>query len=117
MNCMKCGTEIANGNVFCESCLEDMNKYPVKPGTRILLPNHPAPEAVKKQPVKKRPLTAEEKLKKTQQVLKWITVALVVSLLLLGYAISMIWKEATPADPQDNIGQNYNTVGEYRWVN
>ena len=114
MNCMKCGTEIENGNVFCESCLEDMSKYPVNPGTRILLPNHPTPEAAKKQPIKRRPPTAEEKLKKTQHVLKWVTVTLVVSLLLLGYAISMLWKNATPANPQDNIGQNYNTVGEYR---
>ena len=112
MNCMKCGTEIENGNVFCESCLADMNRYPEKPGTRILLPNHPAPEAVKKQPVRRRPPTTAEKLTKTQQVLKCVTVALVVSILLLGFAISTLLEDTAPANPNENIGQNYNTVAD-----
>ena len=111
LNCMKCGTEIEGGNVFCGSCLTDMDKYPVKPGTRILLPNHPAPESVKKQPVRKRPPTVAQKLKKTQKVLKWVTVALVVSLLMLGFTLSMLIEYVTPKDPQENIGQNYNTIG------
>lgn len=112
MNCMKCGTEIESGKVFCESCLSDMDKYPVKPGTRILLPNHPTPEAVKKQPPKKRPPTAEEKLSKMRHVLKWLTVALVVSLLLLGFAVSMLLEDTAANNPQGNIGQNYNTIGD-----
>ena len=117
MNCMKCGTEIENGKVFCERCLTDMDKYPVKPGTRILLPNHPAPEAAKKQVPKKRLLSTKEKLKRTQQVLKWMTVALVVSLLLLGFSLYMLFEETAPVNPQDNIGQNYSTIGEYRHTN
>ncbi len=117
MNCMKCGLEIENGQVFCESCLENMEKYPVKPGTRILLPNRPAPEAIKKQPSRKRPPTAEEKLSRLRKVLKWLTVALVVSLLLLGFAISMILEATAPEDPQGNIGQNYNTVGTHSHTN
>ena len=117
MNCMKCGIEIDSSSVFCESCLAEMDKYPVKPDTRILLPNHPAPEATKKQAPKKRQLTTKEKLKKSQQVLKWVTVALVVSLLLLGYALYMLFEETAPEDPQDNIGQNYSTIGDYRRSN
>ena len=117
MNCMKCGTEIEGGNVFCESCLTDMDKYPVKPGTRILLPNHPAPESVKKQPVRRRPPTVEQKLKKTQKLLAWVTVALVVTLLLLGFAISMLFEDAAVKGPYENIGQNYNTIGDQSGTN
>ena len=103
MNCMKCGTEIENGKVFCERCLTDMDKYPVKPGTRILLPNHPAPEAAKKQAPKKRPLSTKEKLKRTQQVLKWMTVALVVSLLLLVFSIYMLFEETHRLIPRTTL--------------
>ena len=112
MNCMKCGTETEGGNVFCEGCLTDMDKYPVKPGTRILLPNHPTSEAVKKQSVRKQPPTDAQKLKKTQKVLKWVTIALAVSLLLLGFAISMLLEDPASKDAHENIGQNYNTIGD-----
>jgi predicted nucleic acid-binding Zn ribbon protein len=35
---MKCGTTIPTGQVFCDPCLEDMEKHPVNPGTPIQLP-------------------------------------------------------------------------------
>jgi len=113
LNCMKCGTEIEDGQVFCQNCLEDMKRYPVNPGTRIQLPKHPAPEAVKKPVPKKRSLTAAQKLNRLRQVVKWLAIALVATLLLLGFAISLLLEEAGPSLPQENIGQNYNTVGEH----
>ena len=42
MNCMKCGREIALGQVFCKDCLADMAQYPIKPGTPVQLPTQPA---------------------------------------------------------------------------
>ena len=39
MNCMKCGREAPDGQVFCGDCLERMQAHPVKPGTPVLLPN------------------------------------------------------------------------------
>lgn len=37
MRCLKCGNDIPNGSVFCDSCLEVAKAYPVKPGTPIKL--------------------------------------------------------------------------------
>lgn len=39
MNCLKCGREIEEGQVFCNDCLVQMAKYPVKPGTAVQLPS------------------------------------------------------------------------------
>ena len=39
MSCMKCGKEVSEGQVFCEECLTEMERYPVKPGTPVLLPH------------------------------------------------------------------------------
>lgn len=41
MKCLKCGTAITSGQVFCQTCQDDMERHPVKPGTPIVLPNRP----------------------------------------------------------------------------
>ena len=112
MNCMKCGVEIDSTQVFCEACLADMKRFPVKPGTRIQLPNRPVMEVVKKQPSKKRRLTEAEKIHGLRQIINWLSVALVAALLLLGFAISLLLDEPGAEDSAENIGQNYNTIGE-----
>ena len=43
MSCLKCGQEVSAGQVFCDSCLADMEQYPVKPGTPVIIPNQTAP--------------------------------------------------------------------------
>ena len=47
MKCMKCGTAIPADQCFCEPCREDMERYPVKPGTTVQLPKR-APRSEKK---------------------------------------------------------------------
>ena len=46
MDCLKCGKETEEKNVFCADCLAVMARYPVKPGTPVQLPRRatPAPE-------------------------------------------------------------------------
>ena len=49
MQCMKCGLEIPDGQVFCDGCLEIMDKYPVKPGTPVhILPRKPLEKTQRK---------------------------------------------------------------------
>ena len=35
---MKCGKETKSDRFFCQECLEDMERYPVKPDTPVYLP-------------------------------------------------------------------------------
>lgn len=51
MNCIKCGREIADSQVFCDHCLDQMSAYPVKPGTPVYLPKR-TPVAEKKRNAK-----------------------------------------------------------------
>lgn len=61
MNCMKCGVEVPEKQVFCDHCLELMQQYPVKPDAHIHLPKRAsAVEPPKKPGKKKRTLTPEE---------------------------------------------------------
>ena len=54
MNCLKCGREIDEGQVFCGDCLLDMQKYPVKPGAAVLLPPQAKEEPSQKGPPRRR---------------------------------------------------------------
>ncbi len=54
MNCMKCGREIATDLVFCEDCLAEMENYPVKPDTPVILPPRANEEPVKHAPSRRK---------------------------------------------------------------
>lgn len=81
MNCMRCGRECENQDVFCPECLEYMAQHPVKPGTVINLPKR----SNRPRPARKRENTPEEQIRWLEKRLDvrgaWIailTVALVV---------------------------------------
>ena len=112
MNCMKCGREIAEDSVFCESCLEDMKKYPIKPGIAIQLPGRkdaPAPRKVHAR--RRQPPTQEEQIQKLKKRLRRMTVLWLITALLLAAAIYPAAEYLTGR----NIklpGQNYSTITE-----
>lgn len=54
MNCMKCGVEIPETQVFCDHCLSVMDQYPIKPGTHIHLPKREQSIDAAKKPLKKK---------------------------------------------------------------
>ena len=68
MNCVKCGRGIPEDQVFCETCLQEMENYPVNPGTAVHVPARPAEDDLPKKPVKKKHVpTAEELLLRTRK--------------------------------------------------
>ena len=111
MNCMKCGREIREGQVFCESCLRTMKDFPVKSGTPVLLPPRPAPVVVKKVPHTKPILTAEEKIFQLRRTVRRLSLALAVVILALVFSVYLLWDIADPDISGGIIGQNYSTIG------
>lgn len=111
MQCMKCGREIPGGQVFCDACLDDMEKYPVKPGTAFYLPSRGETEPSKKQPQHRRPASQpEEQVVQLKKRLKRTRTALVLAwLLLLGFIGAGVWYFYEEEDvflP----GQNYSSI-------
>ena len=106
MNCMKCGRETENEQVFCQGCLQIMEKYPVRPGTVVLLPRRR--ESTIKKTVKRHVIPAEEQIKilKKQKMILWFV---------LVFCIAMIVMMINPTlhyalDKHVEIGQNYTAV-------
>lgn len=112
MLCMKCGKKTDSGRVFCDSCLSEMEKYPVKPDIRVQLPSRPTAE--KKPLVKKLPVSPEQVISQLRRQVKGLTVALVCSALALSLTIGLLFYTANQAHPEDTVGKNYSTADTER---
>ena len=93
MHCMKCGQKIEDTKVFCEDCLADMAKYPVKPGTVINLPQRRYAPVDKKRQKKYLPFhKAVDQITRLRNRTRWLTVALVITFLcFLAAAFLVMW--------------------------
>ena len=110
MNCMKCGRDVEEGQVFCPACLEVMAKYPVKPGIAIMLPHgKDSPAQKKSHPRRRQPPTLEEQIRVLKKRLKRMVVLWLITLLLLAATIYPA-AEYLLGRSFHLPGQNYNTV-------
>ena len=107
MNCIKCGKETVGEDVFCADCLAEMGRYPVQPGTVVLLPRRRESTAQKKA-VKRRTVSPEEQVLVLR---KWV---IILALLLVACICAiMLMFEPTMhyiRDEHFEIGQNYSSV-------
>lgn len=107
MNCMKCGRENPSGQVFCEECLAEMEKYPVKPGTVVLLPRR-RDYTVAKKTGKRRTIPLEEQVKLLKKRVKVLAISLFVCLVLIVTGIFYMVDHLSKTHFKP--GQNYTSV-------
>ena len=109
MNCMKCGREVESEQVFCEECLLEMKKYPVKPGTAVQLPIRRESSPARKTQPRRRTVSLEEQvriLKKRLWVLTGVLTVTIVLLLALIYPAVNFFIRNYHLRP----GQNYTAI-------
>lgn len=110
MQCLRCGREIAMGDVFCRDCLENMANHPIKPGTPVLIPKRQEAAVPKKQVSRRPAVPPEVQVKRLKRRLRLVTALLALVLAVgcaaawAGYAyIVELRSEPLP-------GQNYSSV-------
>ena len=108
MNCMRCGREILDEQVFCPECLEEMKKCPVRSDTPVRIPRRPDPVAHRT--VRKKAPPEEEQirsLKKRVRILSWLLALAVVAIICLTIpAVQQLVEESIQFLP----GQNYSSA-------
>lgn len=107
--CLKCGKKTEGSNVFCGSCLEVMEHYPVKPGAVAHIPTRPAVPSAKARPT--NPVAAlNEVIGQQRTAIRWLAgVSAVLAVLLLGTA-AMLFQTLQAKQPDvPTIGRNYTT--------
>ena len=108
MNCLKCGRETREGQVFCDQCLEVMEKYPVKPRTPVLLPRRTQEQTAKK-PRRKPAPPVEEQMERLHKLNRRLIIALCVVTLLLMAAGCLSVRYLMDKKPF-RPGQNYSPM-------
>lgn len=113
MNCVKCGKETAGTNVFCPECLEDMKRYPIKPGTTVHIPARPE-RTERKQPRVRKERPPEEQitsLHKLVQLLVILVACLATTLTVtLGVLVYTLVGPVEPEPQQTPMSRNYTTT-------
>lgn len=112
MNCMKCGTELKTSGAFCEDCLADMEKYPVKPNIKVQLPHRAVPTAPRKRSRKQKYTKPEDQIRHLKRVRNRLIVLLLVAFLALCVAAATILRLMDIDVDDFDIGQNYGTIIE-----
>lgn len=108
MNCMKCGREVALGQVFCKECLADMANYPVQPGTPVVLPNQSSSAQPRRTPVRKT-RKPEEQINSLRKTVIFLSIAVIAISLAFGITTSILLSKLENHDESRQPGQNYST--------
>lgn len=105
MQCLKCGRETAQGQVFCKDCLAVMADSPVKQGTPVTIPVR-SPKTKTAAPKQLPAQEQVERLEKRLRRARWcIAVLTAIALILGGLLTYTLLHHDGPA-----IGQNYSTA-------
>ena len=70
MSCIKCGVNTPENQVFCDACLADMEKYPVKPDITVTIPHRKETIGSKKKSRRQRTIPPEEQLRRVKSKLR-----------------------------------------------
>lgn len=107
MNCLKCGRETSGERVFCDDCLLEMEKYPVRPGTLVHLPRRKESAAARKT-TKRRTVSPEDQVKAMRRLIRRLILALVICIALI---LAMVYPSISYLmEDHFAIGQNYSSI-------
>lgn len=106
MDCMKCGRQTQDQNVFCSDCLAEMEKHPVKPDTPVILPHRKSKDRRIHQ--KKQP-KAEEMITQLQLKIKRLWICIAVLSVLFTAALGCIGVMLYHQLEAPEFGFNYST--------
>ncbi len=111
MFCLRCGVETNENQVFCDKCLENMERHPIKSGTPVKLPNRELYPAPKKQ-ARRKTLTMEEQNTRLKVLARTLFALLGAVSVVLGIFIWLYFQSAsnTSKVPEASKGTNYSVV-------
>ena len=108
MNCMRCGREIPDEQVFCPECLAEMEKCPVKPDATVRIPRRPDP-ALRKN-TRRKGTPEEEQIRHLKKQVHILALLLIIA----AIVIVVLSIRAIRTAVEDTIsflpGQNYSSA-------
>ena len=113
--CIKCGREIGADGVFCEECLTEMARHPVKPGTPVVLHQKPT-DSIRRAPTRKvrKP---EEHVRSLKRAIVWLWILIFLLFGALG-TVTALWLTKTDAQQLLHVNAavtNHTIVSRETW--
>lgn len=112
MSCLRCGRDTAGRQVFCDACLDDMARHPVKSDTPIYLPVRKVNDTPKNRRRYRRERTAEETILILRKRIRALTALVVILVMMFAAAMIGVWlAKRQGADLSiPDIGQNFQSI-------
>ena len=108
MSCMKCGREIALGQVFCKDCLDDMSHYPVNPATPVQIPVQPPVAHTNRRTARtKKARKPEEQILRLRKTVRTQTIVIIFLVAVLIVTGLYGYKKLCNHDQTYRPGENY----------
>jgi len=107
MSCLKCGQEVSAGQIFCDSCLADMEKHPVKPGTPVIIPNYNKPLPSKRS--HKRITKSQDLIAAQRRLIGWLLTTILILLLAVAALTIAMFHFKTMAEDRSSL-ESISTV-------
>ena len=105
MNCMKCGREVEDGQVFCQECLAEMETDPIRISTPVHIPRQPTKGTAAHHPVY-HPEEEARRLERSNERLRVWVILLAMATLLLAMAVY----HREVANVVGELGKNYSVI-------
>jgi hypothetical protein len=99
MSCLKCGQEVSAGQIFCDTCLADMERHPVKPGTPVIIPKRSKPLPSKR--THKRLQKPEDLIAAQRQIIGWLITAVIILILAVAALTFLLFHFKTEAEDRN----------------
>lgn len=109
MACLRCGKKTEEKQAFCDACLEEMQKYPVKSGMAIQLPQRETTHPERKSPAHHREPEAAEQIAHLRKMIRWLIGMLALLSVLLLMVAGMLLHVLEKDTSTGIIGRNYTT--------
>lgn len=106
MYCLRCGVETDKEQVFCNKCLDNMERHPVKPGTPIKIPLRESNSTAKKNN-RRKTVTPEEQVVRLKVGIRTLWALLLTAWVLIGILaflyVREIKKPKSPAETKPEV--------------
>lgn len=111
MNCMKCGRETKSDDVFCQDCLEHMERHPVPENMLAYVPTEKdRSAAVKKHAVTHTIVSTDDQVKRLQRETDWLRLMVILFAVLSMFLGIVSMETLNELKISNLIGKNYKTV-------
>jgi len=106
--CLKCGRDTGGKQVFCKACQDTMKRYPIKPDTKVLLPQREATPVSRRQGPRKRPLSTEERFSRLKLCNRWLVCSVLLLSILFSLSVAYIVRQNNQLQFSQVVGRNYS---------